>query len=415
MSLIVQKFGGTSVGSVERIKRVAQRIARTRQEGHDVAVVVSAMGHTTDELLDLLGQVSQKAPPREVDMLLTTGEQVSVALVATALQEIGCPARSILGFQAGIETEPNHTRAAITQIRPAKLENLLREGVVPVVAGFQGITTDGEVTTLGRGGSDTTAVALAAALKADMCEICTDVDGVYTTDPRIVPEARLLREISYEEMLELASLGAKVLHPRSVEYAKRSNIFLKVRSSFSEHPGTVVKGVEQLEIRNPVNGVTADLNQAKVALLEVPDRPGIASLIFGRLAEKGINVDVISQSVHGGTIQDVAFTLALDDLPQAKEIAELLQAEIGAKGVVTDNQVAKVSIVGAGMINHPGTAAQMFAALADAGINIQMISTSEIKVSCVIERSRALEAIQVVHRRFALHEEDAQPVVLGGR
>ncbi|MBM3267068.1 MAG: aspartate kinase [Candidatus Sericytochromatia bacterium] len=415
MSLIVQKFGGTSVGSVDRIKRVAQRISAARAEGHGVVVIVSAMGHTTDELLELLGQVSVKAPPREVDMLLTTGEQVSVALVATALEELGCPARSILGFQAGIETEPNHTRAAITQIRPTRLEQLVGQGVVPVVAGFQGITPEGEITTLGRGGSDTTAVALAAALEADMCEIYTDVDGVYTTDPRIVPEARLLREISYEEMLELASLGAKVLHPRSVEYAKRASIFLKVRSSFSEHPGTVVKGVEQLEIRNPVNGVTADLNQAKVALLEVPDKPGVAAEIFGRLAEKGINVDVISQSVHGGTIQDVAFTIALDDLAAARELAEAVSSEIGAKGVVTDDKVAKVSIVGAGMINHPGTAAQMFGALAQAGINIQMISTSEIKVSCVIERSRALEAIQIVHRKFALHEEASQPVVLGSR
>lgn len=416
MSLIVQKFGGTSVGSVERIKKVAQRIHRTRQEGHGVVVVVSAMGHTTDELLELLGQVSAKAPPREIDMLLTTGEQVSIALVATALQELGCPAKSILGFQAGIETEPDHTRAAITEIRPARLEQLVAEGIVPVVAGFQGISPDGEITTLGRGGSDTTAVALAAALHADMCEIYTDVDGVYTTDPRIVPEARLLREISYEEMLELASLGAKVLHPRSVEYAKRANMFLKVRSSFTDHPGTIVKGVEQLEIRNPVNGVTADLNQAKVALLEVPDKPGIAATIFSRLASQGVNVDVITQSVHaGGAINDVGFTVALDDLPRAKEICEAVAGEIGAKGVITDNSVAKVSIVGAGMINHPGTAAQLFEALAEAGINIEMISTSEIKVSCVIDRARALEAIQIVHRKFALHEEAAQPVILGSR
>lgn len=412
MSLIVQKYGGTSVGSVDRIKKVALRVARDKSRGHDIAVVVSAMGHTTDELLDLMGQVSRNAPPREIDMLLATGEQVSVALVATALQELGVPARSILGFQAGIETEANHTRAAITNIDTERLQRLIRQGVVPVVAGFQGITSDGEVTTLGRGGSDTSAVALAAALGADVCEICTDVDGVYTTDPRIVPEARLLAEISYEEMLELASLGAKVLHPRSVEYAKRANMVLKVRSSFSEHPGTVVKGVEQLEIRNPVNGVTADLNQAKVALLEVPDRPGIAALIFGALAERGVNVDVISQSVHaGGAINDVAFTLALDDLPQAREICERVAVEIGAREVVTDNSVAKVSIVGAGMINHPGTAAQMFSALFEAGINIQMISTSEIKVSCVIDRARALDAIQVVHRRFALHEAQ-QPVVL---
>ncbi len=413
MSLIVQKFGGTSVGSIERIKRVAQRIGRTRQDGNGVVVVVSAMGHATDELLELLGQVSAKPPPREVDMLLTTGEQVSVALLAAALEELGCPAQSILGFQAGIETEADHTRATITQIRPTRLEQLVNAGVVPVVAGFQGITPAGEITTLGRGGSDTTAVALAVALHADMCEIYTDVDGVYTTDPRIVPEARLLREISYEEMLELASLGAKVLHPRSVEYAKRANMFLKVRSSFSDHPGTVVKGVDQLEIRNPVSGVTADLNQAKLALLEVPDKPGIAALIFMRLASQGVNVDVITQSVHaGGAINDVGFTVALDDLPRAKEVCEEVAREIGAKGVVTDNSVAKVSIVGAGMINHPGTAAQLFVAMAEAGINIQMISTSEIKVSCVIERSRALEAIQIVHRKFALHEEAAQPVVL---
>lgn len=414
MSLIVQKYGGTSVGSIERIKKVAQRIATTRREGHGVVVVVSAMGHATDELLDLMGRISPSAPSREVDMLLATGEQVSVALVATALCELGIPAHSILGFQAGIETAPHHTRAAIIEIRPIRLEQLVAQGTIPVVAGFQGITKAGEITTLGRGGSDTTAVALATALRADLCEIYTDVDGIYTTDPRIVPEARLLREISYEEMLELASLGAKVLHPRSVEYAKRAQIFLKVRSSFNDNPGTVVKGVAQLEIRNPVNGVTADLNQAKVALLEVPDRPGIAAQIFGRLASIGINVDVISQSVHGGTIQDVAFTVALDDLPRARELSEEVCREIGAKGVVADAAVAKVSIVGAGMINHAGTAAQMFEALAQAGINIQMISTSEIKVSCVIDRSRALEAIAIVHRRFALDEQTAQPVVLGG-
>ncbi len=412
MSLIVQKFGGTSVGTIDRLKRVAQRVARTRSEGHDVVVVVSAMGHATDELVELMGQITSRASGREVDMLLSTGEQVSIALVAAALGELGISARSLLGFQAGIETEQAHTRAAIRNIDTTRLRSLLAAGVIPVVAGFQGLTPDGEVTTLGRGGSDTTAVALAAALAADICDIYTDVEGVYTTDPRIVPEARLLREISYEEMLELASLGAKVLHPRSVEYAKWKTLRLRVRSSFSDHPGTVVKGVDQLEILNPVNGVTADLNQAKLAVLGVPDQPGVAARLFASLAERGINVDVISQSVHAGHLtNDVAFTVTLDDMAPAREICEALAAEIDAKGVVADGTVAKVSIVGAGMINHPGTAAQMFEALGGAGINIQMISTSEIKVSCVIDRARALEAIAVVHRRFALDQEQ-QPVVL---
>jgi len=410
MALIVQKFGGTSVGNSDRIKHVAKRVAQAKLEGNDVVVTVSAMGKTTNGLVALMAEISNNPSPREVDMLLATGEQVSIALLAQALQEMGVPAISLTGWQAGIVTEPVHSNAPILRIDTKRVRELLDQGFVVVLAGFQGVTEGGAITTLGRGGSDTTAVAYAAALKADFCDIYTDVDGVYTADPRVVPEARMHAEISYDEMLELASLGAKVLHPRSVEYAKHVNLFLRVRSSFNEGTGTVVKGVEQLEKQNPVSGVAADLNQAKLAILAVPDKPGTAAKLFNALAEAHIDVDMIIQSVQGEATNDIAFTVAESDLSRAKAVVYEIAQKIGASGVISDADVAKVSIVGAGMINHPGTAATMFTALADAGINIQMISTSEIKVSCIIERSRAQEAVQVIHKAFAL-DQDVVPVI----
>lgn len=409
MARIVQKFGGTSVGNPDRIKHVAKRIAETVAAGHQVAVVVSAMGKTTDELLALMAQVCPDPSARELDMLLATGEQVSIALVASALKAHGIDSVSLTGQQAGIRTEAVHGRARIADIGTDRLERLMQRGVVPVVAGFQGTTYEGEICTLGRGGSDTTAVALAAALKADVCEIFTDVSGVYTTDPRVVPEARLLPEISYDEMLELASLGAQVLHPRSVEYAKHHRLFIRVRSTFDEGVGTVVKGVEELENQIPVRGVTADLNQAKVAVKAVPDRPGVAATLFGALSDAGIVVDMITQSVRGDASNDIGFTVPMADLDKAIQVAGEVGAQIGAAGVLSDPEVAKVSIVGSGMVNHAGIAATMFQALADGQINIAMISTSEIKVSCVIARDKAQQAVRLVHQAFRL--DGAVPAV----
>ena len=402
MALIVQKFGGTSVANPERIRLVANRIAQAKQAGHQVVVTVSAMGHTTDELLELKDQVTGYASPRELDMLLSSGEQVSIALVAMALQAMGVPAISMTGAQAGIRTEPVHTRARIIDIHTDRLKQLLAEDYVPVVAGFQGVTYNGEICTLGRGGSDTTAVALAAALKASECEIFTDVSGVYTTDPRIVEDARLLKEISYDEMLELASLGAQVLHPRSVEYAKQYDLVIRVRSTFDEGLGTVVKGVEDMENVTPVRGVAVDMNQAKVALMSVPDRPGVAARLFGALSDHGVNVDMITQAVQAENINDIGFTVPRNDLDKAVEVATEVSKAIGAGEVVKDLDVAKVSIVGSGMVNHAGIAAKMFQALADGNINIQMIATSEIKVSCVISREQAQQAVRLVHNAFHL-------------
>lgn len=414
MARIVLKYGGTSVGTTARILAVAEQVAARRAAGDQVAVVVSAMGHATDHLVDLMAQVSDRPPGREVDMLLASGEQVSIALVAAALERLGVPARSLLGFQAGMVTEPDHTRASIARVDTGRLEALLADGVVPVVAGFQGITEDGEVTTLGRGGSDTTAVALAVALRASRCEICTDVDGVYTTDPRVVPEARLLPEVAYDEMLELASLGAKVLHPRSVELAARSDMVLVVRSSFGSHPGTIVRGVDQLEIRHPVTGVTVDLDQVRFVLRGLPDRPDVPPALFRALAAAGRNVDVItmlSRSGPSGDVLDLGFTVATGDREAATRVATDWVALHAGATLEVDDAVAKVSIVGSGMVHHPGVAAGLFEALEEAGIPIRMIATSEIKVSCVVPRHQGLTAVQAAHRRFALHEA-RQPMVL---
>ncbi|MEB3284610.1 MAG: aspartate kinase [Candidatus Sericytochromatia bacterium] len=402
MTLVVQKFGGSSVATPEKIRHVATRISQAKQAGKQVVVVVSAMGDTTDDLLALKDQVTAFASPRELDMLLATGEQVSIALVAMALQAMGVAAISVTGAQAGIRTEPVHTRARIIDIHTDRLRQLLNDEYIPVVAGFQGVTHSGELCTLGRGGSDTTAVALAAALRADECEIFTDVSGVYTTDPRVVNDARLLPEISYDEMLELASLGAQVLHPRSVEYAKQHQLHLRVRSTFDQGEGTVVKGVETLENVTPVRGVAVDMNQAKVALLAVPDVPGTAARLFGALSDHGINVDMITQAVRAENRNDIGFTVPKDDLARAVEVATEVGQAIEAGDVVQSLDVAKVSIVGSGMVNHAGIAARMFQALADGNINIQMIATSEIKVSCVINREQAQQAVRLVHNAFHL-------------
>ena len=418
MALVVQKYGGTSVGSVERIRAVAQRVIETVAAGHQVVVVVSAMGKTTDSLVQLAQEISPHPDRREMDMLLATGEQVSIALVSMALQALGQPARSMTGAQVGIVTEGHHTRARILEIKTDRIQKALDRGEVVVVAGFQGIsaTDDLEITTLGRGGSDTSAVALAAALGAKMCEIYTDVPGILTTDPRIVPQAQLLAEITCEEMLELASLGAKVLHPRAVEIARNYQVPLVVRSSWTAEPGTQVvsppllgdggdRQLNNLEIARPVDGVEFDLSQGKVAILHVPDRPGIAALIFGGLSAAGINVDLIIQSIHEGNSNDIAFTVEANQLEAAIAVTrnllpELIESEAQPDWVQSDAAIVKVSISGAGMIGRPGVAAQMFQALAEAEVNIQMISTSEIKVSCVLDQSDRDKAIEALCRTF---------------
>ncbi|UJB70128.1 aspartate kinase [Acaryochloris sp. 'Moss Beach'] len=396
MGLIVQKFGGTSVGSVERIKAVAQRVKQTVVQGNSVVVVVSAMGKSTDTLVQLAQGVSSNPCRREMDMLLSTGEQVSISLLSMALQELGQPAISLTGAQVGIVTEPEHTRARILHIATERLERHLNEGKVVVVAGFQGTsnTSDLEVTTLGRGGSDTSAVALAAALNAEKCEIYTDVAGVLTTDPRLVEKAQLMEEITCEEMLELASLGANVLHPRAVEIARNYGVQMAVRSSWTDEPGTQIistgtqpKTLTDLELGRPVDAVHFDLNQAKVALLHVTDRPGVAAGLFGELANQHLDVDLIIQSIHDGNSNDIAFTVAQDCCDRVEAVATAFSANLPtgpASEVLVEPKVAKVSIVGAGIIGRPQIAAQMFQTLSDLDINLQMISTSEVNVSCTI-------------------------------
>ncbi|MEB3292568.1 MAG: aspartate kinase, partial [Synechococcales bacterium] len=420
MALIVQKYGGTSVGTAERIKAVADRVVKTVKAGNSV-VVVSAMGKTTDGLVKLASEISETPNRREMDMLLATGEQVTIALLAMALQELGQPAISLTGAQVGIITEASHTRARILNIATDRLERHVQKGEVVVVAGFQGIsnTEDLEITTLGRGGSDTSAVALAAALKADFCEIYTDVPGILTTDPRLVPEAQLMDEITCDEMLELASLGAKVLHPRAVEIARNFGVPLVVRSSWSEEPGTWVtsptpqpRSLEGLELARPVDGVEFDTDQAKVALLRVPDRPGVAARLFGEIAHHSLDVDLIIQSIHEGNSNDISFTVTKNSLNQAESVAHailpaLTQGNLGDSDVLVEQQIAKISIAGAGMIGRPGVAAQMFNALAAVGINIQMISTSEVKVSCVIAAVDGDRAIATLCDTFDVHTSSA--------
>lgn len=400
--LVVQKYGGSSVANPDRIRRVAGRVAAVREKGHDIAVVVSAMGDTTDDLVSLVKEITGSPPDREMDMILSTGEQVSIALLAMAIRELGRPVISLTGAQAGINTDNAHTKAKILNIDTNRIRKEFAQENIVVVAGFQGIDTAGNITTLGRGGSDTTAVALAAALKADLCEIYTDVDGVYTTDPRIVPEARKLDVISYEEMLELANLGAAVLHPRAVELAMKYKMPLHVRSSFNNNPGTLVKEVENMEKGLLVTGVVCDHNVAKIGLFNVMDKPGIAYTLFKALADQKINVDMIIQSAMRDERNDISFTCSNGDLKKALAVVDRLQSDIGADGYTYGEGVAKVSIVGAGMVSNPGVAAEMFEALYKEGINIDMISTSEIKVSCIIKDDDAEKAVRTLHKKFKL-------------
>ncbi|RMG06066.1 MAG: aspartate kinase [Nitrospirae bacterium] len=402
--LIVQKYGGTSVADVERIKNVASRVVKTVREGNQVVVVVSAMAGETDKLIDLAHQVSSNPGEREMDLLLSSGERVTSALTAMAIQEMGEKAIALTGRQMGIITDRVHTKAKIASISGEKARQALKDGYVVVVAGFQGITAeDGDVTTLGRGGSDLTAVAIAKALGADLCEIYTDVEGVFTTDPNIVPEARKLEKISYEEMLELASLGAKVLQTRSVEFAMKYSVPLVVRSSFSDAPGTLVIKEDSDMEEVLVSGVAYDKNQAKVTILGVPDRPGIAGHLFKTIADASIVVDMIVQNISSdGKSTDISFTIPKTDLAKAKPITESIVKDLGASGVSIDENIAKVSIVGVGMKTHSGVAAKMFQTLADQGINIMMISTSEIKVSCVIDAKYTELAVRVLHDAFEL-------------
>lgn len=404
MALIVQKYGGTSVGSVELIQRVADRVAQTRQAGYDLVVVLSAMSGETDRLVRLASEVTPSPDEREMDMLLSTGERISIALLAMSLRGRGFNARSFTGRQVGIMTDSSHTKARIARVAADRIREALTEGVIPIVAGFQGINERSDVTTLGRGGSDLTAVALAAALKADQCTIYTDVDGVYTADPSIVPSARRLDKVSYEEMLELASLGAKVLQGRSVEFAARHNVPLVVQSSFKEGQGTLVANEDADMERMAVAGVTGDRNQAKLTIIGVPDRPGIAARIFGPVAEANIIVDMIIQNVGQGSLTDISFTVPRADLGRAMSLVQRVVKEIEAKSVEVTEAIAKVSLVGVGMRSHSGVASRMFEVLAREGINIMMISTSEIKISCVIDEKYLELAIRALHAAFGLDE-----------
>ena len=404
MALVVQKYGGSSVADAEKIRNVARRVAEGAA-GHQVVVVVSAMGKSTDGLLGLARQVTPSPEPRELDMLLATGEQVTIALLAMALHGLGFKARSFTGWQAGLRTDRAHTQARITQITAERVRGALDTGAIAVVAGFQGQSDDDEITTLGRGGSDLTAVALAAALKADVCEIYTDVDGVYTADPNVVPEARKLPRVAYDEMLEMASLGAKVLQARSVEFAKKYGVTVHVRSTFKPDPGTIVTREESGMEDVVVTGITHDRSQAKISLLRVPDRPGIAAQVFGALGAKRIVIDMIVQNISRDGYTDISFTVPRGDAAPAIAALEEIAGAVGAQGVLPDERVAKISIVGVGMRSHSGVAARMFGALAREGINVQMISTSEIATSCVIEDKYAELAVRALHDAFELGRE----------
>lgn len=405
-NLVVQKFGGTSVADTEKIKNVANSVIREKNLGNDVVVVVSAMGHTTDYLMKMAKDISEVPSSRELDMLLSTGEGVSIALLSMAIQAQGYDAVSMNAMQIGIITENVHNKARIIDIKTEKLNKFLSEGKIVVVAGFQGVTEDGEITTLGRGGSDTSAVAIAAALEAKRCDIYTDVEGVYTTDPRIVPNASKLEVVTYDEMLELASVGANVLHPRSVETAKQFNMPVRVRSSFNlSNMGTLIKGeYDDMEICRPVTGVAVDMSKLRIVVCDVPDEPGVAAKIFTTLADEHISVDTIIQSyarLHNNT-NDIAFTINKTDLPRAMELFDKISDEIKADKIHIDDNIAKVSIVGAGMVDRPGVAATMFDTLANLNINIKMISTSEVKISCLVDAEVANDALKALHKAFNL-------------
>ncbi len=407
MGLIVQKYGGTSVGDADRIKAVADHVARTLHQGNEVVVVVSAMGRTTDDLIRLADEVSGVQPGRELDMLLTAGERISMALLCMALSELGVAASSYTGSQAGIITDTSHGRAKILEVKGDRLREALAAGRVPVVAGFQGVSEDRDVTTLGRGGSDTTAVALAAALRADVCEIYTDVSGVYTADPRVEASARRLGQVSFEEMLEVSASGGRVLALRSVEFARNHGVPLHVRSSFTWEPGTWVDKEDPSMEQPIVSAVTHDTSEAKVTVTQVPDQPGVAARLFRSLAERGINIDMIVQntSQHGTT--DISFTVPKDDLAASMEVTRALAPQIGADEVLSDHEVARVSLIGAGMKTHPGVTATMFEVLAREGINIEMISTSAIRISCVVRAQVIDKAVQALHKAFELDRAEA--------
>ncbi|MFC4530808.1 aspartate kinase [Sphaerisporangium dianthi] len=421
MALVVQKYGGSSVADASRIKRVAQRIVATKKAGNDVVVIVSAMGDTTDELLDLAQQVTPLPPGRELDMLLTAGERISMALLAMAIANLGHEARSFTGSQAGVITDSTHGKARIIDVTPGRIQDAVRDGQIAIVAGFQGVSQDTkDITTLGRGGSDTTAVALAAALEADVCEIYTDVDGIFTADPRIVPAARQIPRISYEESMEMAACGAKILHLRCVEYARRFNLPIHVRSSFSSKEGTWVvsdPNTEGNEMEQPIiSGVAHDRSEAKITVVGVPDKVGEAAAIFRTLATAEINIDMIVQNISAAATgrTDISFTLPSADGTAAVTALKRIQEQIGFEKILFDDQIGKVSLIGAGMRSHPGVTATFFGALADAGINIEMISTSEIRISVIVGQDEVDAAVAAAHRAFDLDVDQVEAVVYGG-
>ncbi|MEV0053812.1 aspartate kinase [Saccharopolyspora shandongensis] len=418
MALVVQKYGGSSLESADRIKRVAERIVETRKAGHDVVVVCSAMGDTTDELLDLAKQVNPAPPERELDMLLTAGERISNALVAMAIESLGAEARSFSGSQAGVITTSAHQNARIIDVTPGRVQEALEQGQVVLIAGFQGVSQDTkDITTLGRGGSDTTAVAVAAAMNADVCEIYTDVDGVYTADPRIVPDAQHLERITYEEMLEMAATGAKVLHLRAVEYARRYGVPLHVRSSYSPKPGTIVSGsVEDLSVEQAmITGVSHDRSEAKVTVRGVPDNPGVAGRIFRVVADAEIDIDMVLQNVSSTSsgLTDITFTVARSNGEVAVTELEKIKDEVGFEQVVYDDKVGKVSLVGAGMRSHPGVTATFCEALSNAGVNINIINTSEIRISVLIRDTQLDDAVRALHDAFELGSDEEAVVYAG--
>jgi len=404
MALVVQKFGGSSVGSPDRLMAVARRLIAAKERGDRVVAVVSAMGDVTDELLAKARAISADPPEREMDMLLATGEQVTIALLAMAIDTLGHQAISFTGAQAGIVSDAVHTKARIQEVRADRMMEALDDGRIVIVAGFQGLTPEGEITTLGRGGSDTTAVAVAAGLSADVCEIYTDVDGVFTADPRVEPLARKIDTISYEEMLEMAATGARVLQLRSVEFARNHGVVIHVRSSFNDREGTIVKEADETMEQAIISGVTHDTSEAKVTVRDVPDRPGVAAEVFGRLADANVNVDMIIQNVSEAGTTDISFTTPKDDLVRATKAVREVVEDLGAREWSVDESIAKVSLVGAGMKTHPGVAALMFRSLADAGVNLDMISTSAIRISCVIAADQVDIAVRTLHKAFGLDE-----------
>lgn len=405
MALLVQKYGGSSVADAERIRNVARRVAKAKDEGNQVVVVVSAMGHTTDNLIKLAYQVNEQPGDRELDVLLSTGEIVTSTLLALALESLGCKAVSLTGAQAGIQTDSAYSRARILRVDTKRVGSELENGNIVIVAGFQGVTQEMDITTLGRGGSDTTAVALAASLNAEICQIFTDVEGVYTADPHLIPGARTLKDVGYEEMLELASYGARVIHSRAVELGELYNVPILVASSFSDSPATIICKEASMEVKNKVRGIVYDANVSKVTVVGVPDHPGIAAAIFEPLARANISVDTIVQNASINNITDLTFTVARSDFLKAMSIVEPVVKSVGGKQCVTDSTLVKVSIVGTGMQNAPGYAARMFRSLHEQGINIQLITTSEIRITCIISEDRVKDAVQALHQAFELEKE----------